>query len=587
MLSSELLRPGADPKADLQRQAAQSLHFTIQQSIKNSYTVWLISLFIALAAGRHVPWWMSLGWALTVGLAYTARIRYLRDGRVLPVVQKDPVAWLWRYQTATLACAAVVAVGPALLFPPAPEVSRMYMTMLFCAWLAGAMASLGALSRLFAAYCAFFVGGVAVGWLMSDTGYKLQITLMLGLYALVVYGFSRSFARMVNDGVEIRFLNERLMAELKSAKEAAEKSSAAKSRFLAVASHDLRQPLHAVTMLNSLLTRPQAPQSVAEISQLMGRSLATLERLFSSVLDFSRLEAATVKPAPAWVALPDLVDQVAAAYQLNAELKGLKLTHECQAVEIHTDANLMERIVRNLVENALKFTDRGAVNISAGFVGDEFVMAVADSGPGVPANLRDEIFKEYFQARESNADEGLGLGLAIVQHLTGLLGLTVAVKDNQPQGAIFELRIPVSEVRAAKTGGANGQVACERADLSGLVVLCIDDDAASLDALHALLTDWNAYVVLARSPQEAHARAAELPAIDVIVSDYELGSAINGAELILELREQLGPVAGAILSGTLAAVEEHRAGRIEFPILTKPVVIRELRSLLEVFREMK
>ena len=106
-------------------------------------------------------------------------------------------------------------------------------------------------------------------------------------------------------------------------------------------------------------------------------------RRWISVLDFSRLEAATVKPAPAWVALPDLVDQVAAAYQLNAELKGLKLTHECQAVEIHTDANLMERIVRNLVENALKFTDRGAVNISAGFVGDEFVMAVADSGPGV------------------------------------------------------------------------------------------------------------------------------------------------------------------------------------------------------------
>jgi signal transduction histidine kinase len=578
---------GASSLPALQRHAAHRLHFTIQQSVKNSYSVWLISFFIALAAWRQVPAWLSLGWTVMVGAAYTARIRYLRGGRDRQAVEADHGAWERRFMVSTLACATVVAVGPALFFPVASEASRMYMTMLLCAWLAGAMASLGSIPRLFAAYSVFFVGGVALGWLLSETEYQLQIILMLGLYGIIVSSFSRNFARMVDDGVEIRFVNERLMADLNAAKDAAEEASAAKSRFLAVASHDLRQPLHAVTLLNGLLGRPQPPQSIVEISRHMARSLATLERLFSSVLDFSKLEAATVKPSLAWVALPALVEQVAAEYRPNAALKGLTLTHNCDDVEIHTDAHLMERILRNLLENAVKFTHRGAVSIAAGFAGDAFIVTVADTGPGVPANLRGEIFKEYFQVRDRKADEGLGLGLAIVQHLAGLLDMAVSVRDNLPQGALFELRIPGDRIRAIQLADIARQTASAHLDLAGLTILCIDDDAACLEALQALLKAWNARVLLARSPAAAHATATDTPEIDVILSDYELGDPQNGADLILALRERLGPVSGAILTGSAAAVQAHRAGRIEFPVLMKPVAAQELGELLEVFREMQ
>ncbi len=586
-------RPVADQQAakTTQPQAAHRLHFTIQQAVKNTYSVWLISFFVALAAWRSVPIGITLGWTLMVGVAYAARVGYLRGGCDWGAVEADVALWARRFTVSTLACGAVVALGPVLFFPSASETSRMYMSLLLLGWLSGAMASLGTYPRLYAAYAVLFSGGVGLGWLVSDTAYKVEISIMLCFYALIVSSFSRDFARMVNEGVEIRFVNERLVAELQAAKEEAEEASAAKSRFLAVASHDLRQPLHAVTLLNGLLSRPQSPESTMEISRHMGRSLSTLERLFGSVLDFSRLEAASVKPSFGWVALPTLFEQVVAGYRPAAALKGLTLTHGGRDVEIYTDAQLMERVLRNLVENAIKFTKSGSVGLTAGFSGREFMVSVEDSGPGIPANLRGEIFKEYFQASDRQAGDGLGLGLAIVQHLAHLLDLSVTVRDNQPKGARFELRLPPERVREMPPIRSEARSPAGSIDLAGLTVLCVDDDAASLEALRALLVDWNCRVVLASSSSEAHARVSKESRIDVILSDYDLGGAggeyCNGADLIVALRERLGPVSGAILTGSTAAVQEHRAGCMEFPVLVKPVAVRELGELLEVFREMR
>ncbi len=575
---------GLAPSA--QKLAAHRLFFTTQQAIKNSYAVWLISFFVAIAAWGKVPAWLCLGWPLAVGMAYTARVRLLRGASDRHAVEAKHAYWRRRFIVATLGCALVVAIGPALFFPAVSETARMYMTLLLCCWLAGSMASIGTFAGLFASYAAVFMGGIATGWLISDTPWKLQIVIMLALYGIVVTGFGRGFARLVSEGVEIRFVNEQLMAQVAAAREVAEASSAAKSRFLAAASHDLRQPLHAVAMLNGLLARPQSPQSVAEISRHMGRSLATLQRLFGSVLDYSRLEAVAIKPALTWVRLPDLLDRLVTDYQPVATQKGLMLRHDCADVEIRTDEQILERILRNLLENALKFTDRGTVGLTAAFAGEVFIVAVADSGPGVPANLKADIFKEYFQACDSKKEEGLGLGLAIVRHLAASLDLSINVRDNAPQGAVFELAMPLDRVRAARESPRESQVELPPADLAEMLVLCIDDDEASLRALRALLEDWNARVLVAKSPEEAFAAAARSPRIEVILSDYELGADMNGADLILALRERLGPVSGAILTGSAAAIQAHRAGDIEFPVLMKPVATEELRALLETFKGM-
>ncbi|MBP6308111.1 MAG: response regulator [Burkholderiaceae bacterium] len=567
--------------------AAQLLRFTVRQSVKNSYTVWLISFFVALAALSHVPAWISVGWALSVGLAYTIRVLLIVGARDSQTLEAQHGFWLRRYTITTVACAVVVATGPAFLFPAASETARMYMSVLLCCWLAGSMASVGAYAGLFAVYAAVFTGGVAVGWVLSDTTHKVEILVMLALFAVVVITFGRSFARLVSEGVEIRFVNEQLMARLAAAREAAEESSAAKSRFLAAASHDLRQPLHAVAMLNGLLTRPQTPESVADISRHMARSLSTLQRLFSSVLDYSRLEAGAPEPVPTWFALAPLLDRLTAEYMPTAAQKGLALRHDCPMVQIHSDAQILERILRNLIENAIKFTDQGAVTLTAARMDDGLNLTISDTGPGIPDNLKADIFKEYFQACAEKKEEGLGLGLAIVRHLAPLLGIGINVRDNQPRGTCFELCLPRTSVREAPCPVSDAPLAPRAIDLGGLTVLCIDDDPASLHALRALLVEWKASPLMATSPQQAFDEAARNPSIDVILSDYELGAPINGADLILALRERLGPVSGCILTGAAAAIQAHRDGLIEFPVLLKPFAARELREMLEMFKEMR
>ena len=567
--------------------AAQLLRFTVRQSVKNSYTVWLISFFVALAALSHVPAWISVGWALSVGLAYTIRVLLIVGARDSQTLEAQHGFWLRRYTITTVACAVVVATGPAFLFPAASETARMYMSVLLCCWLAGSMASVGAYAGLFAVYAAVFTGGVAVGWVLSDTTHKVEILVMLALFAVVVITFGRSFARLVSEGVEIRFVNEQLMARLAAAREAAEESSAAKSRFLAAASHDLRQPLHAVAMLNGLLTRPQTPESVADISRHMARSLSTLQRLFSSVLDYSRLEAGAPEPVPTWFALAPLLDRLTAEYMPTAAQKGLALRHDCPMVQIHSDAQILERILRNLIENAIKFTDQGAVTLTAARMDDGLNLTISDTGPGIPDNLKADIFKEYFQACAEKKEEGLGLGLAIVRHLAPLLGIGITVRDNQPRGTCFELCLPRTSVREAPCPVSDAPLAPRAIDLGGLTVLCIDDDPASLHALRALLVEWKVSPLMATSPQQAFDEAARNPSIDVILSDYELGAPINGADLILALRERLGPVSGCILTGGAAAIQAHRDGLIEFPVLLKPFAARELREMLEMFKEMR
>jgi signal transduction histidine kinase/CheY-like chemotaxis protein len=457
--------------------------------------------------------------------------------------------------------------------------------MPFCCWLAGAMSSLGARPRLFAGYAAIFTVGLSLGWLRTDSAFMVEIMVMLALYTVVVSGFARSFARQINEGVEIRFINERLVQQLTLAREAAEKSSEAKSRFLAVASHDLRQPLHAVTLLNGMLARPQPPDRIEEISRQMGRSLVTLERLFGSVLDFSKIEADKIKPEFAWHPLAPLLEQLALDYAAQAAQKGLTLRVQALPLALYTDAQLLERILRNLVENAIKFTERGTIAVTAQEGPQGLVLSVSDTGPGIPANLRDDIFQEYYQSAGEKSAAGLGLGLAIVKRLATMLGLAVSVHDSAPQGARFEIAADAPRVRPFSEAEAQAQESAhEELDLRGYFVVYVEDDASAREALQLLLADWGCKSVIAPSLQEALQMLEGRGTPDVVLSDFSLREGQTGIDVIEEMRKRYGPVAGAILTGETSAMQRRLAGELEYPVLSKPVTARELRSLLEVFK---
>lgn len=581
------LAPDGAPNAAAERFDVLRLRFMFDRALKYTPAVWVIAFFLALALYRHADDALTLLWPGAMALVYQARDAWLRPALAAGVIEGDFGAWKRRMARSTVAAGLLVAIGPWLVFPQLPESVQMYVTLILCCWLSGSMASIGHDPKLYAVYAGSFCLGICLGWLRVDSPYAVDVFVMLPIYGVVVVGFSRGIASVVDESLRVRLINEEMVAALQAAKEAAEDASSAKSRFLAVASHDLRQPLHALTLLNGLLGREQPPERVQEISQQMGRSLATLERLFSSVLDFSKLEASAVRPHPRWFPLDELIEPVLDELRLHASAKGLQLRFERSDADAMTDPELLERILRNLLENALKFTDIGTVSVQvhAADAGQPRPMiVVSDTGRGIPPDQRAEVFKEYFQIPGSATGAGLGLGLAIVQRLAELLGIAVDIDGQPSHGTHFRLLLPSGALRPRAPGSEASDVPGQDApDLRQLRVLCIDDDASSLAALTSLLTDWGCQVVSASTPDEAFARARQSRGIDVVLSDYALDHDMHGAALIHALRALLGEVPGALLTGDPAAVQAHKEGSIEFPVLVKPVQPADLRALLEVF----
>ena len=566
---------------------ARLLHFAITQAVKNSWTVWVICAFIAMTFVRHTPQWITFVWLAAICLAYALRAAWLNPARHLDALTASQALWRRRFNVSTLAAALIVAIGPAMVFPHVPEGVHMYITMVLCCWLAGAMAVFGPTPRLYAGYTLLFMGGTALGWVSVESRYLLDIVSMLTVYALVVTGFCHSFGRLIYEGMSIRNANEALVTEMRKSKEAAEESSRAKTRFLAVASHDLRQPLHALTLLNGLLGRAHSVERAAEVSGQMSRSLRTLDHLFTSLLDFSRLDSAAIEPEKQWQACDELVEHAIQPLQATALAKGLQLRYDGADFDLHTDPDLFGRMLRNLADNGIKFTSVGRVLITAEAGLDRScVISVVDTGRGIPENLRGEVFKEYFQTTEGRGAGGLGLGLAIVQRLAHLLGARVRVTDNPGGGTRFDLLMPPGSVRPREARDPAELANVSRpTPLQSLAVLCIDDDADSLSATAQLLRSWGMQVVCAGSAAEALALARSQPFIDVILSDHQLGDGLTGNELIYQLRHWIGEVSAALITGDAQAMQAHKAGQIEFPVLAKPLAPAELRQLLEVFQE--
>lgn len=565
------------------RHEALNLTFTVNQSIRNAASVWIIVVFIALAAypvfgALHVG-----AWVVIVGSVAAMRTHMLRPARELDTVLADPPLWARRYAWLTGAMGAAIAIGPLTLFPAASDLLRMYLTLIFCTWAAGSLASVGGRPRVFGLYLGLFVVPVALGWIISGSAYTTEVLLLLVVFAAIMFNFARNFALQVRQGIDIRLQNDELVARLDHARIAAEEANMAKSRFLAVATHDLRQPLHALTLMNGMLMRARSPEQVAEITRQIGRALGTLERLFTSLLEHSRLETGGTKPSPAWFSGAQLLDRLAGEFGPRAQEKGLLLTIGACEWAIHSDPQLFERILRNLLDNAHKFTTAGAVSVTTRQDDTGLVFAVADSGPGIAANLHEEVFKEYVQGEGAQRSEGLGLGLAIVRRLADLLGHTVRVIDNPGGGATFEVLVAAAQIRREHDLEVEPDPAQAEIDLRGLRVVYIDDDPHARDATRLLLEDWGCEALVAAGIEQALAASAGSEP-QVVISDYALGDGGTGITAIERFRERHRDIAGALMTGSAAPETQALFATIEYPVLFKPVNAAELRRLLEVFK---
>ena len=368
--------------------------------------------------------------------------------------------------------------------------------------------------------------------------------------------------------------------------EAAEAERRAMSRFLAAASHDLRQPTHAMGLLiDQLKQLPGSPKGHVLVSRL-DASVRTLEHMLNALLDLSRLDSDSVQVHAAPVPYARLVEQLRPLFPAEGIRDGVRLKFRPSHLWLETDLALLQRVLHNLVGNALRFTPRGTVLMACRPVrrGTHARIEVRDSGIGIAAEHLPRIYEEFFQADNPERDrsKGLGLGLSIARRTCELLGHPLEVQSAPGWGSCFSVTVPLAPPQPALAEEAPA-VAWDltQAPLVGLRALIIEDDAMASDALFDLLKTWKSIPHVAEGLDTARALVAQGLVPDVIVSDHRLRGDTNGIDAVIALRKLTGrPIPACLVTGDMDKAVAERARSLGISLLYKPARPATLRELI-------
>jgi signal transduction histidine kinase/CheY-like chemotaxis protein len=368
-----------------------------------------------------------------------------------------------------------------------------------------------------------------------------------------------------------------LIARLQAARREAEAANIAKTKFLAAASHDLRQPMQALSMYSTVLEQRIADAGAARVVHGIQLSVTTLERMFDSLLDISKIESGVIRPTVIAFPLMPLIERVVDSERPIAAHKQLDLCAVPTSASVHSDPALLERMLKNLVTNAIRYTERGKIVIGCRRLGSgRLRLDVVDSGIGIAVEEQQRIFDEYYQLSGSSA-QGLGLGLPIVKSLGELLGHRVSMKSAPGRGSVFSIEL----ARAADVAAAAVAAPAPTAALSRLKVVLVDDDVEIRESMGLLLESWGCRTVAGGSVAEIERQLrAERITPDALIVDYRLADATSGPEIIERLRAAFGQhLPALIITGTTNPAHlESRFGALPFAM--KPVAPGRLRAFL-------
>jgi two-component system, sensor histidine kinase len=378
---------------------------------------------------------------------------------------------------------------------------------------------------------------------------------------------------------QLEATNERLCR----AKDEAERANLAKSKFLAAASHDLRQPLQSLILFAGVLKGYVQGSRGEQALKHLEAGLGALKALLDSLLDVSKLDAGMVTPEITEFPISAVLEEIAASYAPFAATKGLGWRVEPCADRVRSDRTLLGRVLRNLVENALRYTASGHIRIVCGRVGDRLHIAVEDTGIGIPPEHLDRIFEEFHQVGNLARDrsQGLGLGLAIVRRISNLLGHRVEARSKPDEGSTFSIELPLGIQEPARP--PDREDASPGQDGRGQLAVVVDDDAMVLDSLEAILTEWGYEALTATDAEQAVAEVREMGRRpDIVIADYRLREGRTGMEAIHAVRalfDQLIP--GVILTGETGLEFIRTVAGQDVGIAHKPVTPRDLGRVLD------
>lgn len=561
----------------------------VETLYRNSHVVFFANvvntLLFVLVLWEQVDPGQLLVWAAALLFMTALRAvltwRYWHD----PLRNMELDKWSGRFLLATLASALLWGLGGFIFYLPDGGVYQAFEVIFLLGIGAGGMAFLSVhMPTFFGFLCLLILPLVARMLLVGDMPHLVMAN-MIVVYMIVFIVFGRNVNQVLLDSIQLRFENVAMVEGLTKEKEAAEKANIAKSKFLAAASHDLRQPLHALSLLAGALAERIQYAEVKSIVDKIRAAVAALENLFNALLDISKLDSGVLQPCIENFELRVLFARIENDYRPEAEQKGLQFeVGDCGHTVVRSDAILLERILRNFVSNAVRYTHEGKVSVACEQQGDQVVISVRDTGMGIPDAAQEMIFDEYVQLDnpERDREKGLGLGLAIVARIARLLGHEIDVKSGPGQGSEFVVHVPVGEAARLVNPDAQ-QLPDIKQDLSGLQVLVIDDEKAILDALALLLEGWGCEVLAAESVEVARQLLqGRVAPPDAILSDYRLREHITGVEAIRAIEAMYGQEIPALLiTGDLAILQSAEEGGQPYRVLQKPVQPARLRAFLK------
>ena len=366
---------------------------------------------------------------------------------------------------------------------------------------------------------------------------------------------------------------KRMEDEINAARQAALRANKANSAFLAAASHDLRQPVQALSLLNGALRRTVTDERALQMVDSQQHSLTAMTNLLNSLLDISRLDAGAVTPELENFPINRLIDRLSDEFARQAQHHGLEFTSCGCTTVVNSDPNLLAEIIQNFVSNAIRYTDKGSVSLACSEENGACVIRVTDTGIGIADDQLEEIFREFHQCKAPGASkEGFGLGLAIVKRLSDLLHLDLNVESRVGRGSTFSVSLPAVGSQAETADAESEEAPLAEEEGSGLVIL-IEDDVNVANAWGLLLEAEGFRVATAESATEAKAlmrHVEETPAL--LVSDFHLSDGSTGVEAVSLVRENYGaPIPAFIVSGDTSKVVKEARLLENCTLMCKPI----------------
>jgi signal transduction histidine kinase/ActR/RegA family two-component response regulator len=537
---------------------------------------------ISLVFHNKIPDSMLFSWLLLIYLLSFIRHLSIKKFKASDFDSQETIKWGWRFVFFAFLSGLTWGLASIIFFLPDHLQLFNILTLIIIAMSVG---SLAALSAFPTAYYVFVIPAMApMVWRylsINSQDYSIFGVLLL-VFLFALFSFSRVNYKMLRGSVVLRFENMGLINQLMEQKEKAEQANISKTKFLAAASHDLRQPLHAIGLFLGALIDKVERQDQKNIVEKIQKSSNALNDLLDSLLDVSKLDAGVIKAQSVEFSLNELFQSIKNEFESCANEKNIRLKFVSTRLCVNTDVRILDRILRNLISNAIRYTNRGGVVVGCRHINGHILLAVYDSGPGIEADNIDIIFQEFYQLNNPERDrsKGLGLGLAIVKRMSKLLGFSLSVVSEPGRGSMFGVLIPDELISISNSVG--GVTTTAPVFFDHKTVLVIDDEIEIRESLTALLLSWHCTVISATSGDQA-VTALENKKPDIVLADYRLRNNETGNDAIVKV-QLLFPdevIPALIITGDTAPDRIIEANTGGYDILHKPVAPDVLRELLE------